>query len=246
MTSKRSATPLYRELARSLQHEIESGVHPVGTLLPPESDLCRRFGVSRHTAREALRTLRDRGLVARRQGSGTVVTASSVNAIYTQSLASISDLLQYAEATWLELGEGDRITVRGSVARMLGSAPGRHWMRFSGVRRTSEGSPVCTTDVYLDCSVFAAVADIGTGSGPIYKLIEQRTGVEVSEVRQAISAVSLEPRIAGALEATPGEPALRILRHYLDRCERVFEVSVSVHPADRFEYSMRIRRDSTG
>ncbi len=96
--------PQYLQLAHALEREIGRGRPAVGGLLPTESELCRAHGVSRHTVRAALRYISDLGLVSRRQGSGTQVIASAARPSYTQSIASIADLMQYAKDTYLELG----------------------------------------------------------------------------------------------------------------------------------------------
>ena len=62
--------PLYRRVVDALREDIVSGRSAVGDRLPTEDALCRRFGVSRHTVREALRAPREEGLVASRQGAG--------------------------------------------------------------------------------------------------------------------------------------------------------------------------------
>ena len=97
------AQPRYREVAEALRAAIAGGCHPVGSRLPSEEQLSQRFSVSRHTVREALRSLSDDGLIARRQGAGTKVVACDGAGGYRQSLASLDDLLQYAATTELTL-----------------------------------------------------------------------------------------------------------------------------------------------
>ena len=49
-----SEAPLYRRVVDALRDDIASGHPAVGDRLPTEDALCRRFGVSRHTAHKGL------------------------------------------------------------------------------------------------------------------------------------------------------------------------------------------------
>ena len=80
--------PLYLRVARELKGEILAGTLPVGAQLPTEDQLCARFGVSRHTVREALRRLREDHLVASRQGAGTVVVSGQGQDAYAHDIRS--------------------------------------------------------------------------------------------------------------------------------------------------------------
>ena len=62
-----NTSPRYQQLSTTLVREIGEGRYPVGSLLPPEPQLCQRFAVSRHTVREAVRHLCELGLVSRRE-----------------------------------------------------------------------------------------------------------------------------------------------------------------------------------
>ena len=54
----------YSALAHTLVSEIAEGRYEVGQNLPTEAELQQRFDVSRHTVREALRSLKAQGLAA--------------------------------------------------------------------------------------------------------------------------------------------------------------------------------------
>lgn len=54
--------PVYEQVADALREAILSGEMAPGSALPPERELCERFGVGRTTIREALRALQTWGL----------------------------------------------------------------------------------------------------------------------------------------------------------------------------------------
>ncbi|WP_307828820.1 winged helix-turn-helix domain-containing protein [Actinomadura viridis] len=62
--------PQYARIAEHLRHQISNGTIPPGARLPSEARICERYGVSRFTARQALRSLEDAGLVTCVQGVG--------------------------------------------------------------------------------------------------------------------------------------------------------------------------------
>lgn len=66
---------LVPQIIEQLRAQISSGEWPVGTRIPTEPDLVAALGVGRNTVREAVRALVHAGVLERRQGSGTYVTA---------------------------------------------------------------------------------------------------------------------------------------------------------------------------
>jgi len=67
----------YRVIIDHLQRAIESGQYRPGDKLPSEKELCKTFGVSRSSVREALCALEYVGLVEVRGGSGYYVTGNT-------------------------------------------------------------------------------------------------------------------------------------------------------------------------
>src|ERR1700761_3132943 len=99
----KSEGPLYLQVVRALKDEIVSGVHPVGSLLPTEEELCGRFAVSRYTVREALRRLREDDLITSRQGAGTTVVPPRSSNSYVHEVTSINDLVAFATGVRLAI-----------------------------------------------------------------------------------------------------------------------------------------------
>ena len=67
----------YRQILEKLQDDISSGRYKPGKRMPSETELVRRFGASRMTVFRAMRELQSLGLITRKVGSGTFVSANS-------------------------------------------------------------------------------------------------------------------------------------------------------------------------
>lgn len=248
LNQKRSAgdrgQPLYVQLAQSLGDGIASGRYTVGTLLPTEAELGEAFGVSRYTVRQAIEHLRQQGLVSARKGVGTRVEARRGRSSYTHAFDSLGELLQYASETQLRVAEQDIRSVRGAAAELLGCRPGKQWLYVAGVRYPARGGrPICHSEIFVDAAYKAIAGDIGRTRTAICAVIERRFGEAIVEVEQQIEGAVLTPDDAEALDAAEGAPALRITRRYFVTGRRLIELSISLHPADRFSYAMTIKRN---
>lgn len=72
---------LFEQIVQQVEDSILKGQLQPGDQLPAERDLAQRFGVSRTAVREAVKTLREKGLVEAYSGRGTFVTNGTSQAI---------------------------------------------------------------------------------------------------------------------------------------------------------------------
>lgn len=237
------ALPRYLEIARQLTAAIADGRFPVGAQLPTELEICEELGISRFTAREAVRVLVNRGLVVRRQRVGTTVVATPDENHYTLALSSLRDLLQYAQHTALPLNKFARVKLHGRRARELGVTSGEDWICASGVRTDTERSlPLCVTRVYVNPVLPGIEAKLRKKHAAVYALIEKEYGIRIERVEQELQGVACSKEDAGVLGVPPNHPALRIIRRYYDDSGRLLEVADNIHPSDRFIYRMQLVR----
>jgi GntR family transcriptional regulator len=237
---------LYAQVARDLAAKIGDGRYPVGSLLPTELELCALYGASRHTLRSAIHELQEIGLVSRRKKVGTRVEAQSRPDTYRQSLASVDDLMQFGAAHQRVVRDMREVTAEGDLARELGCADGTRWLRISSVRLDGRAAspPIGWTDTYIDSS-YAGLRDVIRASPQVLisSLIEKEYGRRIAEIHQQVEATCLPAVLAEELQAEAASPALKIRRSYLDTGHKLFEVSVTIHPMNRFVFSMRLTRD---
>ena len=76
---------------------------------------------------------------------------------------------------------------------------------------------------------------------PMYMSIESGYGEQVKEVEQEFRAVTISARQARILKVKTGSAGLYVIRHYIGGGGRLLLVTLSVYPADRFSYAMRLR-----
>jgi GntR family transcriptional regulator, transcriptional repressor for pyruvate dehydrogenase complex len=65
---------LYEQIVAQVEESIHKGDLKPGDQLPPERELAEQFGVSRTAVREAVKALREKGLVEAYPGRGTFIT----------------------------------------------------------------------------------------------------------------------------------------------------------------------------
>jgi GntR family transcriptional repressor for pyruvate dehydrogenase complex len=65
---------LYEQIVQQVEDSIHKGAMKPGDQLPPERELAQQFGVSRTAVREAVKALREKGLVEAYPGRGTFIT----------------------------------------------------------------------------------------------------------------------------------------------------------------------------
>ncbi len=163
---RRSAEPLYRQLARALRQSIAEGALRVGDKLPPSRELAAQLGVSRMCVVNAYSELLNEGILAASAGRGTFV-------------AETFDLKR------------DPITLPSVAANpSAGELPSEHLIAFSGGAPAEEFLPVAaiqrSIQAVLERDGAAAVAYEETeGYPPLRAAVAQhlaslgiRTGAE--------------------------------------------------------------------
>lgn len=236
--------PRYLTVAQTLIQEIREGRWPVGSMLPTEFELCDRFAISRHTVREALRRLRDAGMVERRQGSGTRVAAREPRVPFEQRVGSIEDLLQYGNTTRFDVRAISAEDGDDEVARWLDQPPGDRVIRLHGMRRERHSNRLlAVTDVFVPGTPSNEARYLASTQLALSSMLRDLEVSHLGRVEQAFSAIAMPTAAARELGVKNGAPALAAVRRYFDRAGRLILVARSIHPGDSFQLSMTLGHD---
>lgn len=235
-------TPLYLQIAHKLERQIVSGERAVGSLLPPEAELAVQLGVSRHTIRQAIAQLRQRGMLAAKKGVGTSIESARPQWRERFRDNNRGDLFEFANETEMYIRLKERREVRGKLATEIGCRPGKPLIYMEGPRHfINEPNAFCWNEVYLDPIAEPVIRDMDVQRSSLFHLVEAHTGERIVDIQQEIRAVAIAPRICEQLNQPEGTIGLRITRRYLSSGGRLMEYAIQTSPADSFAYRTHIQ-----
>lgn len=203
--------PLYRRLLNRLRDEIHSGRLQPGDAIPPEVEIARRHGISRHTARQAIMELAREGLIRRQRGRGTFVAHQPL----VQSLSSFYSFAH--EMRVLGLPHHTRVLHRAliraspSTAEQLRLADGAPVIEME-LLRLVEGEPVALDFSLTPYESVPALLGADITQQSLYDLMAELHGLRVTSAHEQLRPVVLDGRQASMLRVSPGSPAFHVDR----------------------------------
>lgn len=225
-------------LRQVLRAEISGQLTP-HQMLPPERQLAERFGVSRMTIRQALRTLTDDGLIYPIRGIGTFVAEPKV--AKDLALSSFSEDMRARGLTpGAKVLDATETDCEAGVAADLGIEPGSAVYRLERLR-LANGLPVAHEQAYLPARLFPQLLTFDL-TGSLYELMEHRCGIRVECAEQTTRAVNLGKRLADLLSVPSHTAALHVRRTGSDNQGRVVERTDTLYRGDRYSFSATIQR----
>ena len=246
LTMSPKKIPRYRAIADALINDIVGKKHPIGSALPAEAELCQRLQASRHTVREALRILEESGLISRRQGSGSEVIADTPPVRYRQTVDSIEDLLQYGNASRLQLISTREVAADAAMAALLGCAAGAQIIELQAVRseRHELRRPFALSHIFFAPQPARRRDKLLRPDTALAVMLQSLDARTLGRIEQTFEAVALDVTAAGLLQTRKGAPSIRAHRAYFDRQGALIMVAISWHRADLFRYSTVLRHES--
>lgn len=236
--------PVYMTVANTLMQEIAAGKHRVGTALPTERELCDVYQISRHTARESLRQLEQRGLIARRQGSGSTVLALQPSARYEQSVQSIDDLLQHGNQSRLEVLSTQKMADDSDrFSREIALVAKKPCIHVEAIRYArNDARPLAIVSIYFAVQNKRQAQRLLKKSTTAHEIVASIDINHIGFIEQALSAVVLDQQQAKLLQVNTGDAAMRTLRHYFNPERNLQVIANSLYQGELYTYLSTLRR----
>jgi GntR family transcriptional regulator len=229
--------PLYIRASELLTREIAAGHWRSGERLPTEAELASMLGMAVGTIRKALAELASRGLVERRQGSGTYVREASTS----KRSRSIYEFFR------LELAEGGGLPTaqvldfkalkRPAGVPAFGNGGSRDCYRVRRLRLLG-GMPVALEEIFFDARHRAGIKAEALGEA-LYLFYKQQLGFWIAHVEDHVSVATTPAWAPAAFGLLPGAPCGTVERKSWAGSSLLEEYSTTWFDPVRARYTAR-------
>lgn len=200
--------PLWAQLLDDLKARLAGG--ELTERFPTDLELTQEYGVSRHTAREAVRRLQQDGVVSRERGRGTFLTSPTIE----QPTGAIYSLFRSIEAMGLEQRSDVldlSVTIDDGIGGRLGLRRGTELVRLE--RRRWAGAHVLAHDTaWLPAKIARPLLDVDFVHTALYDELATRCGVRPNSGAEWIGTDLPDKAERDVLRIGARQPVFRIRR----------------------------------
>jgi GntR family transcriptional regulator len=205
--SRSNGLPAYQRIQGSLRKRIEAGDLRTGDAVPSERDLAKIHSVSLMTARHALASLEREGVVERRRGIGTFVSAPKIHfnklMSYTEQMASRS-MTAVSKVLFAKIIDDEQ-----EANARLSLSPKSSVIKLERLRHAA-GEPFALETCYLSAAQFPGLLSTPLQRESLFGILERDYKVEIGYADEEVDATAADPRTADLLDVPRREPLLRI------------------------------------
>ncbi len=231
--------PLYIQISELLTREIAAGLYAEGDRLPPESELAATLAVAVGTLRKALSELELRGLLERRQGSGTYVKSNHL-ANNTAQQAGVYGFFK------LELLRGGGLPTASIIDFQKINTPESFQASFSKVcyrvrrLRSLGGLPVAIEEIYFDAKHHPdlKIEDLGEA---LYQFYQTKLGFWISRAEDHIGLGTVPDWSPSLFAPLTGSSCPSVERVSWSSKNQIEEYSITWFDPERCRYVNRMK-----
>lgn len=222
----------YQRLASLLRHRIASGEYPLGTRLPPITQLAEDLGVAVVTVRQAYELLSKDGLIHSQRGVGTHVAAVPAAPASDIELA-INDPFAVPKALAFEILDIRRLA---SVPPELLGPDDRVAHDYVCVRKlhTYSGEPFCYAEIYVSTLVFDSLPKDIARERKLLAAVLDELGARSKRIRQRTTVMPGDFSLCNMLKIPFASPVAKMSRRLVDDKGHVLYAGVTWYRGDRY------------
>jgi GntR family transcriptional regulator len=231
--------PQYRQIEAALRERLKPMLP--GERLPSDDELCREFGVSRMTARNAMQQLAEDGLVERIPGRGTFAVAPPSHRHADRLMAFSHEMARLGRTPSSRLLQREVRASTPAEAAVLGLAPGVPVVVLRRLR-LADGVPIAVETAIMVGHTADVVMAADLEHGSLHEALTG-AGMHLRRGNATISAEAATAEDVRLLGVSRGAPLLVERRVIADTGGHPVESTESRYPGDRYALTVRFDVD---
>jgi GntR family transcriptional regulator len=235
--NERSAVPAYQRIRTTIRKTIAAGGLRPGDAVPSERELAKLHAVSLMTARHALASLEHEGVVERRRGVGTFVSAPKIHfnklMSYTEQM-SVRSMRAASKILFARIVDDEE-----EATARLALSPKSPVVKIERLRHAA-GEPFALETCYFSARQYSGLLSEPLERESLFAILERDYGVELGYADEEVDATAADLRTGELLGVPKREPLLRIRQVIYSTKGTVITYVLGLYRSDR--HNLVIRR----
>lgn len=238
-----SVVPLYYQIQQRLLGQIQSGELAAGHPLPSAQEIAASLGVSHMTARQAVKSLCDLGVVYSKQGKGTFISGIKLEKDFRQVLSFTEEMKARGSKPLSKSLSFEIRRASAEIAEALQLQPNKKILQLRRVRLAN------TLAMGIECSSLPLhlCPDLLENFDPrtsLYKILEERYGVHMVVADEVVEVGPASEEDAELLRIAKGSPVFFFTRTSYVQNGQPVEYVTATYRGDRYKIVNRLTRQN--
>lgn len=234
MIDKRSEMPLYQQLVLSIKKCIDNRELKENDKIPAEHELCKTYGLSRTTVRQALEVLEREGYIYKLRGKGSYVSSPKIYQNRSEFSKFYDDMINMGKVPVSKILSLKVKEPNEQVKRNMNLNDGDLICKLIWIRYGND-EPLIYETIYLNYSMVQGIENMNLKSKKLYDILEEKFKFKIIQGKEMFYPCKLESTEAKYLGLNEGDLGMKVERTVFQG-NKVLEYTKSIVRGDKFVY----------
>lgn len=239
---KECPIPYYHQLKTYILCKIESEEWKSLNKIPPESEFCAHFNISRTVVRQAIKELQNEGYLTTEKGKGTYITGPKVVGGLVQNLTGFyEDMVKRGFKVTTDVIKQEMLPATKKISEELKIEEQDPVVVLKRVRRLN-GEPSVIVTTYISHKLCPNLLQEDFHNNSLYRLLEETCGLTIYRGHRYIGVSLANEYEASVLNIDAGSPLIELESTSYLVDGRPLEFFHALHRGDRTKFEVDLVR----
>ena len=237
--------PLYIQLARNIEDDIQNGISQPGSKIPSETEFMKNYSVSRITVRQAMKYLSEKDLIVRRRGLGSFVRRTDVRQSVEELFGLYQSLIKIEPDMKMKLLKYEEEYPAPDVKANLQVKANEKVLKFVRLFRL-KNDVLLAANVYIPLNIARNLSREEVSKTDSLHLLEKHPDMQIETMKMWIRAAQATPPMSEYLQVPMNSPVLELRRLTFSAEGKPIQYAIIVFHGESYELTTQITADQFG